>query len=233
MTRSRDEVRRLNAMFQQAARKDKEKYWNEECARAEEANRKGNMRELYQHVKKTRTAFMARQATIRGRNGEELHDQKGIRKRWKEYTEQLYAGNNLDEQAEDKPLELELEPDILEDEVVWAMKQLANRKGPGTDGIPLELLKPIPTKTLTSLCQRIWRTCKTQPYHKINENLRYINVNSNHPHSIKKSLINNISKRISLLSYDLEIFNKHATYYNEALREAAIGSKYLLQQDIL
>ncbi|CAI9727959.1 Hypothetical predicted protein [Octopus vulgaris] len=92
MTRSRNEVRRLNAMFQQAARKDKEKYWNEECARAEEAYRKGNMRELYQHVKKPRTAFMARQATIRGRNGEELHDQEGIRKRWKEYTEQLYAG---------------------------------------------------------------------------------------------------------------------------------------------
>ncbi|CAI9734548.1 Hypothetical predicted protein [Octopus vulgaris] len=48
-------MRRLNAMFQQAARKDKEKYWNEECARAEVAYRKGNMRELYQHVKKTRT----------------------------------------------------------------------------------------------------------------------------------------------------------------------------------
>ncbi|XP_029640466.1 craniofacial development protein 2-like [Octopus sinensis] len=87
MTRSRDEVRRLNAMFQQAARKDKEKYWNEGCARAEEAYRKGNMRELYQHVKKTRTVFMARQATIRGRNSEELHDQEGIRKIWKEYTE--------------------------------------------------------------------------------------------------------------------------------------------------
>ncbi|CAI9721761.1 Hypothetical predicted protein [Octopus vulgaris] len=157
MTRSRDEVQRLNAMFQQAAMKDKEKYWNEECARSEEAYRKGNMRELYQHVKKTCTTFMARQATIRGRNGEELYDQEGIRKRWKEYTEQLYAGNNLDEQAEEKPLELELEPDILEDEVVWAMKQLANRKAPGTDGIPLELLKPIPTKTLTLLCQRIWR----------------------------------------------------------------------------
>ncbi|CAI9716359.1 Hypothetical predicted protein [Octopus vulgaris] len=122
MTRSRDEVRHLNAMFQQAARKDKEKYWNEECAREEEAYRKGNVRELYQHVKKTRRAFMAREATIRGRNGEELHDQEGIRKRWKEYTEQLYAGNNIDEQAEEKPLELE--PDILEDEVVWAMKQL-------------------------------------------------------------------------------------------------------------
>ncbi|CAI9719264.1 Hypothetical predicted protein [Octopus vulgaris] len=100
---------------------------------------------------------MARQATIQGRNGEELHDQEGIRKRWKEYTVQLYAGNNLDEQAEEKSLELELEPDILEDEVVWAIKQLANRKAPGTDDIPLELLKPIPTKTLTSLCQRIWR----------------------------------------------------------------------------
>ncbi|CAI9728353.1 Hypothetical predicted protein [Octopus vulgaris] len=103
---------------------------------------------------------MARQATIRGRNGEELHDQEGIRKIWKEYTEQLYAGNNLDEQAEVKPLELKLEPDILEDEVVWAMKQLTNRKAPGTDCIPLELLEPIPTKTLTPLCQRIWRTCK-------------------------------------------------------------------------
>ncbi|XP_029634963.1 uncharacterized protein LOC115210500 [Octopus sinensis] len=143
MTRSRDEVRRLNAMFQQAARKDKGKYWNEECARAGEAYRKGNMRELYQHVKKTRTAFMARQATIRGRNGKELDDQEE---------------NNLDEQAEEK--RLELEPNILDDEVVRAMKQLANRKAPGTDGIPLELLKPIPTKTLTSLCQRIWRTCK-------------------------------------------------------------------------
>ncbi|XP_029639755.1 uncharacterized protein LOC115214861 [Octopus sinensis] len=128
VTRSRDEVRRLNAMFQQAARKDKEKYWNEECAREEEAYRKRNMRELYQHVKKARAASMARQATFRGRNGEEPHDLEGIRKRWKEYTEQLYAGNNRDEQAEEKPLELE--PDILEDEVVWAMKQLAKTEKP-------------------------------------------------------------------------------------------------------
>ncbi|CAI9716196.1 Hypothetical predicted protein [Octopus vulgaris] len=71
---------------------------------------------------------MARQATFRGRNGEEPHDLEGIRKRWKEYTEQLYAGNNRDEQAEEKPLELE--PDILEDEVVWAMKQLAKTEKP-------------------------------------------------------------------------------------------------------
>ncbi|CAI9731502.1 Hypothetical predicted protein [Octopus vulgaris] len=121
MTRSRDEVQCSN----RPPGRTKEKYWNEECARAEEAYRKGNMRELYQHVKKIRTAFMARQVTIRGRNGEELHDQEGIRTRWKEYTEQLCAGNNLDEQVEEKPLELD--PDILEDEMVWAMKLLANR----------------------------------------------------------------------------------------------------------
>ena len=165
MSGNRDKTKLLNAAFQRAARKDKEEFWSEECAKAQEAYRKGNTRELYHHARKNRTVFMARQANVRGNNGEVIHSQDGIRKRWKAHTEQLYAGNNYSDDEhyggeETLELEMELEPDIMEEEVIWAMKQLASGKSPGIDNITLELLHPLPTNVLTSLCQRIWKSCE-------------------------------------------------------------------------
>ncbi|XP_030069240.1 uncharacterized protein LOC115476805 [Microcaecilia unicolor] len=102
---------------------------------------------------------MARKATVYGSNGQELYGQPAICDRWKEYTEKLYE----DEQQNHligKYETLEMEPNILEEEVIWAIKQLANQKAPGIDGRSTELLKPIPVVVLTALCQYIWNTCE-------------------------------------------------------------------------
>ncbi|XP_030047811.1 uncharacterized protein LOC115461893 [Microcaecilia unicolor] len=102
---------------------------------------------------------MACKTTVRGSNGQKLYDQPAIRDQWKEYTEELYEGEQQIHLIE-KDETLELEPNILKKEVMWAMKQLANRNPPGIDGIPTELLKPIPVAALTTLCQCIWNTCE-------------------------------------------------------------------------
>lgn len=62
-------------------------------------------------------------------------------------------------------------------------------------------------------------TNKNQPFHKINENLKYINSLSNHPKSVKVTLIQNTGKWISMLSSDYGIFIKHTRYCNKALKE--------------
>ncbi|KAK1804337.1 hypothetical protein P4O66_020352 [Electrophorus voltai] len=103
------------------------------------------------HVKKP---FSAHQATIKDFDGNEISDQQDIKKRWKE----LYTGASTDYSEKLKGQE-EPESDLLESEVEWALRQLPNNKAPSINGISAELLKPVPRATLTTLCQKIWRTC--------------------------------------------------------------------------
>jgi hypothetical protein len=152
-----DEARRLNAEFQREARNDKNRFLNERCSYLEEEYKKGHTRQLYAYVKQKRKPFSARQGTVKDRDGIELSDQQAIKDRWREYTEELYDCTN--EYQDDHGDQVQLEPDVLESEVEWAIRQLPNNKAPGVDGIPAELLKPIPRAALTALCQKIWRTC--------------------------------------------------------------------------
>ena len=142
----------LNAEFQREARRDKEHYWNERCLKA---CKQGHTRELFTHVKQARAPFAPRKAaTIKDRNGKILQNGNQIKCRWQEYTAELYAGNRPSHSAglEDPTKQ---EPDIMKEEVARALKQLPNRKVPGIDGIPAELLKPIPVPALTELCRQI------------------------------------------------------------------------------
>lgn len=154
-----EEARSLNADFQREARKDKNNFLNARCTRLEDAYRNGRTRELFATVKQMKKRFTARQATIRDRDGNEISNQQGIRERWKEYTEELYASGSTGT-SEDPWDEEEMEPDLLESEVDWALRQLQNNKAPGIDGIPAELVKPAPSAALTALCRTIWRTCE-------------------------------------------------------------------------
>ena len=89
-----------------------------------------------------------------------LREAEGIKKRWQEYTEELYKKELLNSDYQDGVI-TQLEPDILEYEVKWALDSITTNKASGGDGIPVELfqiLKDDPLKVLHSICQQIWKT---------------------------------------------------------------------------
>ena len=97
--------------------------------------------------------------SIKDRNGMDLTEAEDIKKRWQEYTEELYKKDLCDPDNHDG-LITDLEPDTLECEVKWALESITTNKGSGGDGIPAELfqiLKDDAVKVLHSLCQQIWK----------------------------------------------------------------------------
>ena len=105
--------------------------------------------------------FHARMDTIKDRNGKDLIEAEEIKKRWQEYTEDLYKkGNDLDNYD---GVVTHQEPDILECDTEWALGSITMDKASGGDGIPAELfqiLKYDAVKVLHSICQQIWKTQK-------------------------------------------------------------------------
>ena len=91
----------------------------------------------------------------------ELTEAEDIKKRWQEYTKELYK-KELHDQDNNNGVITHLEPDILECEVKWALESIATNKGSGgSDGIPVELfqiLKDDAVKVLHSIGQQIWKT---------------------------------------------------------------------------
>ena len=99
-------------------------------------------------------------STIKDKYGRDLVDTEEIKKRWKEYTEELYK-NHLNEQDYWDDVVSHPEPDILECEVKWVLGSTAVNKASGSNGIPVELfkiLKDDDIKVLHSVCQQIWKT---------------------------------------------------------------------------
>ena len=97
--------------------------------------------------------------SIKDRNGMDVIEAEGIKKRWQEYTEKLYKKDLHDPDNQDSVI-THLEPDILECEVKWALGSIATNKASGSDGIPVELfqiLKDDAVKVLHSICQHIWK----------------------------------------------------------------------------
>ena len=104
--------------------------------------------------------FHAKMGTIKDRNGMDLADAEDIKKRWQEYTEELYK-KHLHDPDNHNGVITHLEPDILEYEVKWALGSITMNKASGGDGIPVELfqiLKDDAVKVLHSICQQIWKT---------------------------------------------------------------------------
>ena len=89
-----------------------------------------------------------------------MTEAEGIKKRWQEYTEELYKKDLHDQDNHDGVI-THLEPDILECEVNWALERIIMNKASGDDGTPVELfqiLKDDAVKVLHSICQQIWKT---------------------------------------------------------------------------
>ena len=81
---------RLNAEFQRIARSDEKAFLSEQCKEIEENNRMGKTRDLFKKIKDTKGIFHAKIGKIKDRNGRDLTEAEDIKKRWQEYTEELY-----------------------------------------------------------------------------------------------------------------------------------------------
>jgi len=120
----------------------------------------GKTRDLFKKIRDTKGTFHAKMGTIKDRNCMDLTEAEDIKKRWQEYTEELYKKDLHDPDNHDGVI-TDLEPDILECEVKWALGSLTTNKASGGDGIPAELsqiLKDDAVKVLHSICQQIWKT---------------------------------------------------------------------------
>ena len=100
----------------------------------------GKTRDLFKKITDTKGTFHAKMGTIKDRNGMDLTAAKDIKKRWQEYTEELYKNNVHDPDNHDGVI-IHLEPDILECEVKWALGSITTNKVSGGDGIPVELFQ--------------------------------------------------------------------------------------------
>ena len=126
----------------------------------EENNRMGKTRDLFKKIRDTKGTFHAKMVSIKDRNGMDLTEAEDIKKRWQKYTEEPYK-KDLHDQDNQNDVITNLEPDILECEVKWALESITTNKASGGDGIPVELfqiLKDDAVKVLHSICQQIWKT---------------------------------------------------------------------------
>ena len=108
----------LNAEFQRIARRDKKAFFSDQCKEIEENNRMGKTRDLFMKIRDTKGIFQAKMGSIKDRNGMDLTEANTIKKRWREYTEDLYRKDCHDPDNHDDVI-IHLEPDILECEVKW------------------------------------------------------------------------------------------------------------------
>ena len=114
-------------------------------------------RDLFKKIRDTKGTFHAKMGLIKDRNGMDLTEAEDIKKRWQEYTGELYKKELHDPDNHDGVI-THLEPDILEREVEWALGSITTNKASGGDGIPVELfqiLKDDAVKVLHSICQQM------------------------------------------------------------------------------
>ena len=135
--------------------KRKKAFLSYQCKEIEGNNRMGKTRDLFKKIRDTKGTFHAKMGTTKDGNGMDLTEAEDIKKRWQEYTEELYK-KDLHDQDNDDGVITHLEPDILECEVKWILGSIATSKASGGDGIPVELfqiLKDDAVKVLHSICQ--------------------------------------------------------------------------------
>ena len=102
----------------------------------------GKTRDPFRKIRDTKGTFHARIGSIKDGNSMDLTEAEDIKKRWQEYTEELYKKDLHDQDNHDDVI-TNLEPDILECEVKWALESITTNKASGGDGIPVEILKDV------------------------------------------------------------------------------------------
>ena len=114
--REKERFKHLNAEFQRRARRDKKAFLSDQCKEIEEKNKMGKTRDLFKKIRDTKGTFHAKMGSIKDRNGLNLTEAEDFKKRWQEYTEELYK-KDLHDPDNHSGVIIHLEPDILECEV--------------------------------------------------------------------------------------------------------------------
>ena len=120
----------------------------------------GKTRDLFKKIRGTKGTYHAKMGSIKVRNGMDLTEAEDIKKRWQEYTEELYKTDLHDPDKHDGVI-THLEPDFLECEVKWALESITMNKASRGDGISVELFQILTdgaVKVLHSICQQVWKT---------------------------------------------------------------------------
>ena len=126
----------MNAEFQRIARRDKKAFLSDQCKETELNNRMKKTRDLFKISRDIKGTFLVKMGAIMDRNSMDLTEAEDIKKKWQEYTEELYRKD-----PDNVGVITHLEPDILECEVKWALGSITTNKSSGGDGIPAELCK--------------------------------------------------------------------------------------------
>ena len=150
----------LNTGFQKRAGRDKKAFFNEQSIKLEENNRRGKIGDLFRKTGDIKGTLCPKMGTIKDINGKDLVDAEEIKKRWKEYMEELYK-KDLNEPDYYDGTVSHSELDILECKVKWALRSPAINKASGCNEISAELFKSLKDdaiKVLHSICQQIWKT---------------------------------------------------------------------------
>ena len=144
----------MNAEFQRIARRDKKAFLSDQCKEIEGKNRMEKTRDLFKKIRDTKGTFHAKMGLIKDRNGSDLTEAEDIKKKWQEYTKELYKKDLHDPHNHDGVI-THLEPDILECDIKWALGSITMNKASGGDGIPVELFQILNNdamKVLHSIC---------------------------------------------------------------------------------
>ena len=136
----KERYKHLNTEFQRIARRDKKAFLSDQCKEIEENNRMGKTRDLFKKIRDTKGTLHAKMGSIKGRNGMDLKEAEDIKKRWQEYTEELYKKGLHNPDNHDGVI-THLEPDLLECEVKEALESITTNKASGGDGIPVDLFQ--------------------------------------------------------------------------------------------
>ena len=151
-----------HAEFQRTARRDKKAFLSDQWKEIEENKGMGKTRDIFKKVKDTKGIFHGKMGSIMDRNDMDLTEAEDIKKRWQEYTEELYK-KDLHNPDHHKGVitHTHLEPDIMQCEVKWVLGSITMNKASAGDDIPVELFQILKNDTMQvwhSICQQIWKT---------------------------------------------------------------------------
>ena len=155
----KERYKHVNVEFQRIGSRENKAFLSEQCKEIEENNRMGKTRDLFKKITDTMGTYHAEMGSTKDRNHMDLTEQKILRRGGKNI--QNCTKKDLHDPDNHDGVIAQLEPDILECEVKWALESITTNKASGSNAIPVDLfqiLKDDVVKVLHSICQQIWKT---------------------------------------------------------------------------